>query len=426
MYYYFEKRAAELGDAEAIWSRDGCYSWKELLEHGNRYGNWWLSQGVRPGDLVAFFMINSPDFIFAWVGLWAIGAAPAMINYNLTGRALEHCLSISGANLVLMDGDEAAEARIDEVKPALDAKGFRIVNLKEARADVRATSSTRPSDDLRANIQASSPHGLFYTSGTTGLPKAVALPVIAGFGQGMGRETGTNPVDKDDDRYYCCMPYYHGTGGINVMGQLMCGTTVCIAPKFSASRFWQDIRDSRATWFVYVGETLRYLLSAPPSPLDKEHNVHTVYGNGLRPDVWDRFKERFGVSRVWEFFNSSEGMLALDNASSNAWNAHAVGHHGVLQRWRYHDDLVPVAIDADTGDIQKDPKTGFATRVPYEVGGEILVRMPFERSFPGYWNNPEATEKKFVRDVFCKGDCYYRTGDALRRDGDGRWYFLDR
>jgi acyl-CoA synthetase (AMP-forming)/AMP-acid ligase II len=177
---------------------------------------------------------------------------------------------------------------------------------------------------------------------------------------------------------------------------------------------------------VYVGETLRYLLAAPPSPLDRQHHVHTIFGNGLRPDVWQRFRDRFGITQVFEFFNSTEGMLALDNASRNDFTAHAVGHHGFLQRWKYHKYYVPVAVDAETGEIIRDPETGFARRMPYEVGGEILVRLPFERRFAGYWGDPESTEKKIVRDVFRKGDCYYRTGDALRRDSEGRWFFLDR
>lgn len=208
--------------------------------------------------------------------------------------------------------------------------------------------------------------------------------------------------------------------------ELIAGNTVCVAPKFSVSNFWRDIRDSRATWFVYVGETLRYLLAAPPSPLDRQHRVHSIFGNGLRPDVWKRFRDRFGIVMVFEFFNSTEGMLALANPSLNDYTAHAVGHHGFLQRWKYHRYYVPVAVDAETGEITRDPKTGFACRMPYEVGGEILVKLPSEKGFPGYWGDPEATKKKLVRDVFQKGDCYYRTGDALRRDSEGRWFFLDR
>lgn len=206
------------------------------------------------------------------------------------------------------------------------------------------------------------------------------------------------------------------------------GTTLCLALKFSVTNFWDDIRASRATWFVYVGETLRYLLAAPPSPRDKEHNVHSVYGNGLRPDVWKEFRDRFGIIKIFEFFNSTEGVLALDNPTRGDYRAHSVGHHGLLLRNRYHDTYIPVAIDPESGEIQRHPETGFAERLPYEVGGEILVAQPsaYVPPFIGYYGNEDATEKKFVRDVFKKGDRYYRTGDALRRDSDGRWYFLDR
>ncbi|KAK0630331.1 hypothetical protein B0T17DRAFT_576470 [Bombardia bombarda] len=427
-YYFLEARATELGNREALWSRVGCYSWQELLEYAHRYAAFFLARGIRQGDLVAFFMLNSPDFIFALVGLWAIGAAPAMINYHLTGKALVHCLAISGANLVLMDGDEAALARMAEVQPEMESKNpsLQFVDLADARPTIYALPPTRPSDEYRVDMAGSAPLALFYTSGTTGMPKGCCLPARAGFSHGWGTTAGTNPVREPDQRYYVCMPYYHGTGGINAMAQLMCGNTLCIAPKFSVSGFWRDIRDSRATWFVYVGETLRYLLAAPPSPLDKQHSVYGIYGNGLRPDVWQRFKERFGITEIFEFFNSTEGMFALDNESLNDFTATAVGHHGFLQRWRFHRYYVPVAVDAETGDIARDPKTGFAMRMPYEVGGEMLVQVPFEREFPGYWNNPEATEGKFVKDVFKKGDCYYRTGDALRRDREGRWFFLDR
>lgn len=204
------------------------------------------------------------------------------------------------------------------------------------------------------------------------------------------------------------------------------GVTICVAPKVSVSGFWDDIRDSRATWFVYVGETLRYLLAAPPSPRDKEHNVHSIHGNGLRPDVWVRFRERFGITRIFELFNSTEGMVSLENKSRGDFSATAVGHHGAILRRHYYNMYVPVAVDTETGDLIRNPKTGFAMRVPYTVGGEILVSIPGERDFIGYFNNPEATDKKYVRDVFRKGDCYYRSGDALKRDPDGRWFFTDR
>jgi acyl-CoA synthetase (AMP-forming)/AMP-acid ligase II len=222
------------------------------------------------------------------------------------------------------------------------------------------------------------------------------------------------------------MPLYHGTGFTTAISCMLSGVTLCIGKKFSTSKFWSDIRDSRSTAFVYVGETARYLLANPPSENDKKHNVRVMYGNGLRPDVWHRFVERFGIETVGEFFNSTEGVLALYNGSRGPYTATAVGHHGLIMRRRLHNTLIPVEIDHATNKIWRDPKTGFARRKPYEEGGEILVQLPHEEAFVGYYNNPEATAKMFERNVFKKGDLFYRTGDALRRTSDGRWFFLDR
>lgn len=109
------------------------------------------------------------------------------------------------------------------------------------------------------------------------------------------------------------MPYYHGTGWTVSVSMLTAGMCVCVGRKFSSNGFWNDIRDSGATGFVYVGETARYLLAQPPSARDKEHNVQFMFGNGLRPDVWEKFQQRFGVERVSEFFNSTEGVLGFSN-----------------------------------------------------------------------------------------------------------------
>lgn len=147
----------------------------------------------------------------------------------------------------------------------------------------------------------------------------------------------------------------------------------------------------------------------------------------MRPDVWPKFVERFNVPRVNEFFNSTEGMFSLLNVCNGSFHAAHVGHHGGLQRHGFRNTYVPVEPDHENSDnIWRDPKTGFAKRRSFEDGGEILVQCQSKQEFVGYWNNPEATEKRFERDVFRKGDLWYKTGDALRRDADGRWFFLDR
>jgi acyl-CoA synthetase (AMP-forming)/AMP-acid ligase II len=132
------------------------------------------------------------------------------------------------------------------------------------------------------------------------------------------------------------------------------------------------------------------------------------------------------VAEVAEFFNSSEGVFGLLNYSKGDYLAACVGYHGAISRYMYRNVMVPVLVDQASGGIIRDPKTGFAYRQPYEKGGEIIVAVPDVASFAGYHRNPEATMKKFERNVFKKGDLWYRSGDALRRTEDGRWFFLDR
>lgn len=230
----------------------------------------------------------------------------------------------------------------------------------------------------------------------------------------------------EKDRLYNCMPMYHGTGGVVTISQLTSGCAVCIGKRFSITNFWSDIRDSKTTWFTYVGEIARYLLAAPPSPLDKTHCVVGMYGNGLRPDVWTKFQGRFAIPEVLEFFTSTEGVLMLANHARNPLFTAAVGHQGAIMRWMTRNMYVPVQTDQTTGSIVRDSRTGFASRAPFTIGGEILVEVPSEKAFAGYIDNPEATEKKFARDVFRRGDLWYRTGDSLRRNDDGLWFFVDR
>ena len=260
------------------------------------------------------------------------------------------------------------------------------------------------------------------------MPKACAFPISNGWLIGdYRRESNSLKVGPGGDRWYDCMPLYHGTGNTTLVGGLITGITVCIGKKFSVSKFWDDIKDSGATTFVYVGETARYLLNAPPHPHERDHKVRSVWGNGMRPDVWEKFRQRFNIPTVIEFFNSTEGGFAAWNRNDGPFTVNAVGHQGAIARWQTKDLYVPVALDHAKGDIWRDPHTGFAKRVPYEEGGEILVSVNgVPDAFPGYWNNPEATEKKYITNVFKKGDRYYRTGDALRRTPDGLWFFMDR
>ncbi|KAL2841418.1 hypothetical protein BJY01DRAFT_257023 [Aspergillus pseudoustus] len=427
----FSATAAKYPSMLAIWSREGTYTYAETLDRALQYAHYFRSRGVQKGELVALYLQNRPEFLFAWLGLWAIGCAPAAVNYNLAGDALVHCLKIAGARLVLVDDEEGCKGRVEEARGVIEGElGMESVVIDAGFRDgvIASFPTTIPEEGkLVLDTPGSYPSILLYTSGTTGLPKGCAFTMSRLYQTLILRRDGMDDTDgPDGDRWYSCMPLYHGTSAMSLITCLATGISIAIGRKFSVRQFWTDIRDSDATAFVYVGEAARYLLAAPPSPLDKQHRVRLMYGNGLRPDIWERFRERFNVREVGEFFNSTEGIFALFNYNKGPFTAGSVGHHGLIFRLLMNNTFVPVAIDPNTGDVLRDPDTGFVVRAPYEVGGEILVNVPGKEAFQGYWENEDATNKKFLRDVFKKGDLYYRSGDALRRQDDGRWYFLDR
>lgn len=429
LWYPFAQQVPKYPNDVCIWSREKTYTWQEVHDQAVQWALFFLANGVKPGDMVATYMMNNADFMVIWLGLFAIGCAPAHLNYNLKGESLIHCLNVAGVKMMLVDSDaeclERFEACKEQVEKELGVASFTVGPALLEK--VYAGAVIVPGDEYRENVVGSDPTCLLYTSGTTGLPKAGKFMVSRYHERGnpdnllFDQTPGPN-----GDRWHCCMPLFHGTGGIATLAALTGGMSVAIGRKFSVSTFWDDIHDSQSTIFVYVGEAARYLLMAPPHPRERDHRLRGMYGNGMRPDVWNRFKERFNVQQVIEFFNSTEGVLAMNVYSKGPFTATTVAQHGAIIRKALHNVYVPVPIDPETGELVRDPATGFVTRNSYDEGGEILVGVPGEEAFAGYHNNAKATAKKFERNVFVKGDLYYRSGDALRRDGDGRWFFLDR
>ncbi|EXJ80200.1 hypothetical protein A1O1_08342 [Capronia coronata CBS 617.96] len=426
LWYVLEDQCRKSWNIPAIWSREGTYTYGEMYEDSVRYAQWMLEEGIQPGELVGVYLTNSPHFLFIWYACLAVGAAPAFLNYNLEGKALMHCLDVCETRLLVVDQDPACQQRIEDSRADIEARGTKIAILdSNLKQKVFSKPTLRPGDECRKGTKGRFPYCLIYTSGTTGLPKGCAFTLdrvylICGHDMPI---CGSVP---GKDRWYNAMPLYHGTGAIMTSYCLLQGVSVAIAPRFSVSRFWNDIHDSNSSFFIYVGETARYLLNAPPHPLERQHRLRCAYGNGLRPDVWERFQTRFNIPEVGEFFNSTEGMFSLFVHDKGLFLQACVGHHGLIMRRMLHKVYIPIKIDHETGDIWRDAKTGFAHRNSYEEGGEMLVAVPGKQAFQGYWRSQAATDKKFALDVFKRGDVYYRSGDALRRDRDGRWYFLDR
>ncbi|OAL38577.1 hypothetical protein AYO20_02227 [Fonsecaea nubica] len=403
LWFRFLESAAKFPASDAIWTRERCYTFSECLTRCCQYASFLRDLGVVTGQAVAMYMYNSPDFLFMWLACYAVGCSPTFLNYNLTGNALLHTWQVAKTNFLIADGD--LMVNLDCIKEVLNANQ-RIVILSEAqKSSIYSLAPQLPDDHLARSVR----------------PDDQTDAVSARLHSKVCTTPGPN-----GDRWYICMPLYHGTGGIGAITALCGGITVCLVEKFSVTKFWEDIRKSRATLCIYVGETARYLLSPPPSPLDKEHNLQVMFGNGMRPDVWTKFQDRFAVPMIVEFFGASEGVFGLQTRARGPFLAHSVGHDGLLIRFIMRNKYFAAAIDPDSGDIQRDPVTGLVVESPLTTGGEILFALEKEKDFRGYFDNQEATEKRLSRNVRCPGDLYYRTGDALRRDSEGRWFFMDR
>lgn len=233
------------------------------------------------------------------------------------------------------------------------------------------------------------------------------------------------------------MPLYHSAAALlSFCATLLAGGTQAIGRKFSTKTFWEEVRATKATTIQYVGETLRYLLATPPQydpitgeNLDKKHKVSTAFGNGLRPDVWNRFKDRFGVEVVFEFYAATEGPFGLWNLSKNDFTAGAIGRSGLLYGALQSLNLALVELDWETETPKRHGKRGYCRRVKAGEPGELICRLDADnisQRFQGYYGNDGATSSKIMRSVFKQGDAWFRTGDVTRWDREGRMYFVDR
>ncbi|KAI8964646.1 acetyl-CoA synthetase-like protein [Daldinia sp. FL1419] len=412
---------------------DKSWTYAEVYEMALKYGNWFKTKfNVKPRDVVAVNLQNSDHFVFICFGLWSIGAKPAYINYNLTGQSLVHCVNTAKSVLMLAD-PEVAQNIDDDVREKLGDLRIEFLT-EELKAHVFATEPVRAPDSLRSGDVSKDIAILIYTSGTTGLPKAaiVSWKKLTMAGSFVGGFLGTKPTDV----FYTCMPLYHGSA--TIMGMSHCLESRCtfsIGKKFSTKTFWKEARQHKATMIQYVGETCRYLLAAPPQidpstgeNIDKKHNIRIAFGNGLRPDIWEKFRDRFNIESIAEFYAATEGNLATWNLSRNDFAAGAIGRFGVLYRQVVKHISVIVQQDIDTDSPWRDPKTGLCRQVNRGEAGELLMALPAdtENDFQGYFNNREATEKKILRNVLKKGDSYFRTGDLVSLDSEGRMFFHDR
>ena len=411
-------------DAVAIRSGDRRWTYSEVNRIANRYAHCLESLGVGPGDRVALNCGNSPQMVFSLVALSKLGAVAALINTTQSGSSLAHSLKVAGAGTILADSEQAQRtATVPELTSG--ARPGRLLWLRGGAdahdsppdgyvdlAEQAAGCSDRNFPGTQT-VKAKDTAFLIFTSGTTGLPKAAILSwerwylSVMVFGQ---MALGLTPRDTT----YCCLPLYHTNALlVNVGSALYAGATVALSPKFSSRRFWDEVREYEVTSFTYVGEMLRYLLNQAPQPNDRLHKVIKIAGNGLRPDLWDEFKSRFGIERIHEFYGATES----NNAFINLFNFDkTVGWS--LGGWEI------VAYDVDADEPKRDAQ-GRVTKLGPGETGLLITAVSASRPFAGY-TDKAASEKKLFRSAFKVGDCWFYTGDLMRSLGAGHLQFVDR
>jgi fatty-acyl-CoA synthase len=390
----------------------------------NRYAHWADSAGLRRGDVVALLMPNRIEYLPIWYGLSKVGVVTALINNQLTGPALAHCLTVSGAAHCLVDEETwpAFEAAQPDVAQAMQAwvLGGTNAGQHDLTQALRSCSQLRPDRRRREGLTAADTALFIFTSGTTGLPKAARITHMRAqlYMRGFAGATGARP----DDRIYVTLPFYHATGGLCGAGAaLLNGGSVVIRKHFSATHFWNDVVSEGCTMFVYIGELCRYLAGQDEAPDETRHKLRLAFGNGLRPDVWATMVGRFRVPRILEFYGSTEGNVSMFNFDGRLG---AIGRVPNYLKGFFNIRLALFDVESEAPVRGPD---GRCVEAPPGVPGECLgqIKQDARTSYVGYADKA-ASEKKVLRDAFRPGDAWFRTGDLLRKDADGYFYFVDR
>ncbi len=402
----FQERAARYGDRVFLRFGDQQLTYGEANATANRYAAVLAARGVGQGDVVAIMLRNSPNAVLAMLAAVKCGAVAGMLNYHQRGEVLAHSLGLLDAKVLIAETDLVSA--ISECGGSGTSEVLTVEDLERFAVSAPATNPASASA-----VQARDTAFYIFTSGTTGFPKASVmthlrwLKALAAFG-GLGLRL------KSSDTLYSCLPLYHNNAlTVAVSSVINSGATLALGKSFSASKFWDEVIDSQATAFIYIGEICRYLLNQPTKPTDRAHKVRLIAGNGLRPEIWHDFTTRFGIARVCEFYASSEGNTAF----INIFNVPRTTGISPMP-------LAYVEYDPDTGAPLRDDN-GRVRRVPAGEPGLLLSPVNRLQPFDGY-TDKASSEKKLVRNAFREGDCWFNSGDVMSPQGMGHAAFVDR
>jgi fatty-acyl-CoA synthase len=422
-----EEMAERCGDAPALLADQSSLTYRSLVQMANQYARWAQGIGIRKGDVVGLLMNNRPEYFAIWLGITSIGGVVALLNTHLVRQSLAHCIDVVQPKhlIVARELADSLTAALPEVSnaPRVWVHGADHPDFARVEEEIRLYSTENLSARERPLLTVQDRALYIYTSGTTGWPKAanISHARILQWTHWFAGMMGARP----DDRMYNCLPMYHSIGGVLVPGaMLVAGASVVTRERFSASQFWNDIVRWDCTMFQYIGEFCRYLVHAGRSTKVPQHRIRLACGNGLAPDVWSEFKEQSAVPRILEFYASTEGGVSLFNVEGVPGS---IGRVPPYLAHRFSPALV--RFDVVSGEPLRNEEglcIPCASNEPGEALGPMLEDAANIGSRWEGYTDAEASQRKILRNVFRPGDVWIRTGDLMRKDEKGFFYFVDR
>lgn len=379
----------------------GEITYEDALAQIDALATRYAAAGYGAGMRVAVLLENRPAFFLTWLALNKLGASVVPINPDLRVAELTYLLGHSEPALIV-----AIPARQAELSAAARAAGL------DAAVIGPDALPPAPRTDAVVAADADRPVGreaaVLYTSGTTGQPKGCVLPNLYFLHAGDWYRDlgGIALLTEDGERMITPLPVFHMNAmAASFMGMVSVGGCLTVLDRFHPRTWWADVKAARATCLHYLGVMPSILMKAPERPDDRSHEVRFGFGAGVDPKLHAAFEARFGfpLCEGWAMTETGVAVGITNNAPDRLIGQSSLGVPG---------PEVDLRIVSDQGGVCGPDEPG-----------ELLVRRagpdPRFGFFTEYYKNPQATAE-----VWAGG--WFHTGDIVRRDAEGRVFFVDR